>query len=196
MISLVFLLTSAGWEVFPPETFLFDPNKWTVVNWIKKKWLVFSDAWCSGNGCLISIYNDRKNPMQRLVELSTQWDVSWYDISITSWTVRRFFLVGRLQGYCLIVLRTKKTALQSILGLLSPFDKWDNETKYCERNHQQTAWRCNEWLSLSCGNLVLWASRRAGAFSECADEFCLAHKSPDILLSGPVRPLGEDSEKM
>lgn len=55
VISLILLLTSAGWEVFPPETFLFDPSKWTVVNWTKKKWLAFSDDWCSGNGCLIGI---------------------------------------------------------------------------------------------------------------------------------------------
>ena len=35
--SVVLLLTSAATEVFPPETFPFDPNKWTLVNRIKKK---------------------------------------------------------------------------------------------------------------------------------------------------------------
>lgn len=38
--------------------------------------------------------------------------------------------------------------------------------------------------------------KRAGAFTERADEFYLAHKSSGMLLSGPVRPLGEESEKM
>lgn len=38
MIFLVLLLTSAGREVVPPETFPFDPNKWTLVNWIKSRY--------------------------------------------------------------------------------------------------------------------------------------------------------------
>lgn len=38
--------------------------------------------------------------------------------------------------------------------------------------------------------------KRAGAFKESSDEFYLAHKSPGMLFSGPVRPLAEESEKM
>lgn len=51
----------------PSETFPFDSNKWTLVNWIKKQCLAFSDACCSGSGCLMNNHNDRQGPTERLV---------------------------------------------------------------------------------------------------------------------------------
>lgn len=59
MIFLIVLLTNAGKEVVPPEIFPFDPNKWTVVNWIKSRyWPLLMPGACTG--CLMSNHNDRK----------------------------------------------------------------------------------------------------------------------------------------